>query len=795
MANGPTAVIDSGEIEVIDAYFRAANYLTVGQIYLQANPLLREPLTPAHVKPRLLGHWGTSPGLNLVYVHLNRLIRKRDADVIFLAGPGHGGPAVLANVYLEGTYTEVYPEVTQDTEGMRKLFRQFSTPHGVPSHVSPPSPGSIHEGGELGYVLSHAFGAAFDNPDLIVAAVVGDGEAETGPLEGSWKGTSFLNPGRDGAVLPILHLNGYKISGPTVLGRAKDDTVRELLEGHGYDVRFVEGDVPHDVHRDFAATLDACYDRIREIQTDARRGGAGGGAVERPSWPAIVLRTPKGWTGPKVVDGVRVEGTQRAHQVPLPGVRENPEHLAMLERWMKSYEPERLFDERGRLVDRLLAIAPKGERRMGQNPHANGGKLLVPLEVPDYTAYAVPLDTPGTIKRESTRQLGMLLRDVYSKNKAAQNFRLFCPDETNSNRLGAVFEVENRCLVAPISALDDHVAPDGRVMEVLSEHNCQGWLEGYLLTGRHGLFATYEAFALIIASMASQHAKWLEACLSLPWRAPVASLNYLLTSTCWRNDHNGFSHQGPGFMDTVISKKGSVVRVYLPPDANCLLSVANHCLRSKNYVNLIIIDKQPQLQWLDMPAARAHAAQGASIWRWAGTNDGAEPDIVLCSAGDVPTLETVAAAWWLRNKAPELAVRVVNVIDLMTLASPLEHPHGMTDDRFVDLFTRDTDVVFAFHGYAGAVHQFLHGRPNAQRFHVRGYREEGTTTTPFDMVVLNQISRFHLCIEALRRARRKPQNFEPLVNECLETLERHTEYIEEYLDDMPEVRDWTWSPA
>jgi xylulose-5-phosphate/fructose-6-phosphate phosphoketolase len=697
---------------------------------------------------------------------------------------------VLANVYLEGTYTEVYPRVSEDIDGLTRLFRQFSTPHGVPSHVSPPTPGSIHEGGELGYVLTHAFGAAFDNPDLVVVAVVGDGEAETGPLEGSWKGTSFLNPARDGAVLPILHLNGYKISGPTVLGRKSNDSIRSLLEGEGYDVRFVEGDDPMQVHRSFAKTLGACYERIREIQASARSGGVSA----RPSWPAIVLRTPKGWTGPKVVGGVKVEGTFRSHQVPLAAVRENPEQLRMLESWMKSYKPESLFDERGSLVAALRDTVPKGDKRLGKNPHANGGRLLAPLLLPDYAAYALPVEMPGTTKHESTRQLGMLLRDVYSKNQTSRNFRLFCPDETNSNRLGAVFEVENRCLVAPPADGDDHVSPSGRVMEVLSEHNCQGWLEGYLLTGRHGLFATYEAFALIVASMATQHAKWLEACASLPWRAPIASLNYLLTSTCWRNDHNGFSHQGPGFMDTVISKKGSVVRVYLPPDANCLLSVATHCFRSKNYVNLIIIDKQPQLQWLDLEAAKLHTARGASIWDWAGSGDGS-PDIVLAAAGDIPTLEVVAAAWWLRRKAPGLSVRVVNVVDLMTLASPQEHPHGMTDDRFVDLFTRDVDVVFAFHGYAGAVHQFLHGRPGVDRFHVRGYREEGTTTTPFDMVVLNQISRFHLVMLALKFARRKPANAEALVAECNAELERHNAYIGEHLDDMPEVRDWKWSPA
>jgi xylulose-5-phosphate/fructose-6-phosphate phosphoketolase len=781
--------LDDGELAQLDAYFRAANYLTVGQIYLRDNPLLKEPLRAEHIKPRLLGHWGTSPGLNLVYVHLNRLIRQHDVPILLAVGPGHGGPAIVANVYLEGTYSEIYPAITEDVAGMTRLFRQFSTPYGIPSHVGPPTPGSIHEGGELGYVLTHAFGAAFDNPNLIVAAVVGDGEAETGPLEGSWKGISFLHPVRDGAVLPILHLNGYKIAGPTVLGRASDESVRNLLGGHGYDVHFVEGDDPARVHRDFARALDLSYAEIRSIQAVARRDGV----KVRPRWPAIVLRTPKGWTGPKVVDGKPIEGTFRAHQVPLSGVRENADHLRMLEAWMKSYEPEKLFDSRGRLVPALADLAPKGDRRMGKIPHANGGSLLVPLVIPDYSQYALPVPSPGREKKESTRQLGMMLRDVFSSNKGAQNFRLFCPDETNSNRLGAVYEVENRCLVEPPVASDERVAADGRVMEVLSEHNCQGWLEGYLLTGRHGLFATYEAFALIVASMATQHAKWLEASASLPWRTPIASLNYLLTSTCWRNDHNGFSHQGPGFMDTVISKKGSVVRVYLPPDANCLLSVADHCLRSKNYLNIIIIDKQPQLQWLSLDQAREHCARGASAWEWAGnTSAGEEPDVVLACAGDVPTLETLAAAAWLREHAPDLEVRVVNVVDLMTLASPLEHPHGMSDEKFIKLFEKETDVVFAFHGYPGAVHALLHGRPAAHRFHVRGYREEGTTTTPFDMVVLNQMSRFHLCIEALRRARRPVAKVEKLVGECHAALERHRAYIGEHMDDMPEVRDFVF---
>ena len=781
------------ELDGLDALWRAANYLTVGQIYLKDNPLLREPLRPEHIKPRLLGHWGTSPGLSLVYVHLNRLIRRDDANVIFLAGPGHGGPAVIANVYLEGTYSEVYPVITEDVAGMRALFRQFSTPGGVPSHVSPPTPGSIHEGGELGYVLTHAFGAAFDNPDLVVVAVVGDGEAETAPLEGSWKGVSFLNPVRDGAVLPVLHLNGYKIAGPTVLGRSSEEDIRHLLTGHGYDPRFVTGDDPMRVHEAFAGVLEGCFDTIRQIQRDARVKGS---VTERPRWPAIVLRTPKGWTGPKEIDGVPIEGTFRAHQVPVAEVRTNPAHLAVLEAWMRSYQPEKLFDERGHLLAHVAALAPIGDRRMGANPHANGGLVSKPLQVPDFKSYAVPVTHPGTEHRESTRQLGEMLRDIYRANPT--NFRLFCPDETNSNRLGAVFEIEKRCLALRTIPNDDHVSPEGRVMEVLSEHNCEGWLEGYLLTGRHGLFATYEAFALIVASMTTQHAKWLQACEGLPWRAPIPSLNILLTSTCWRNDHNGFSHQGPGFMDTIVSKKGTVARVYLPPDANCLLSVADHCLRSTNYVNLVIIDKQPQLQWLDMDAAREHCARGASIWKWAsspdsvGGSDG-EPDVVLACAGDTPTLETLAAASWLRKNAPELRVRVVNVVDLMTLFSPREHPHGMPDDRFVELFTKDTHVVFSFHGYASAIHQLLHARPNASRFHVRGYKEEGTTTTPFDMVLLNQTSRFDICMDAIRRSRRQIREARERTEDCLRMLAQHRAYVAEHLEDMPEIRDWTWA--
>lgn len=776
------------ELEALDQYWRAANYLTVGQIYLLANPLLREPLRAEHIKPRLLGHWGTSPGLSLLYVHLNRLIRERDLNVIYLAGPGHGGPALLANVYLEGTYSEVYPEITQDALGMRRLFRQFSTPGGVPSHVGPHTPGSIHEGGELGYVLTHAFGAVFDNPTLIAVAVVGDGEAETAPLEGSWKGISFLNAARDGAVLPVLHVNGYKIAGPTVLGRTDDERIQKLLEGHGYEVYFVGGDEPMAVHRSLAATLDRCVTTIRSIQNSARERGLRGS----PRWPAIVLRTPKGWTGPRTVDGVPVEGTFRAHQVPLGHVRDDPRHLAQLEAWMRSYGPELLFDASGRLTAKLRALAPRGSKRMGANPHANGGKHSVPLELPDFETYAVAGPYHGRVHRESTRAFGAMLRDTYVKNP--NTFRLFCPDETNSNRLGAVFEVETRCFQEKTIAIDDHVSADGRVMEVLSEHNCEGWLEGYVLTGRHGVFATYEAFALIVASMTTQHAKWIEMTSRLPWRAPVPSLNILLTSTCWRNDHNGFSHQGPGFMDTLISKKGTVARVYLPPDGNCLLSVADHCLRSANYVNLIIIDKQPQLQWLDMAEASSHCARGASVWRWAGTeeSDGEELDVVLACAGDVPTLETLAAAAWLREHVPEMRVRVVNVVDLMVLFSPPEHPHGMQPDAFRELFTEETHVVFSFHGYPGAIHQLVHGRPNASRFHVRGYKEEGTTTTPFDMVVLNETSRFHIAMDAIRRSRRPVEKAAEHTSECRRLLAEHTAYVQDHFEDMPEIRDWTW---
>jgi xylulose-5-phosphate/fructose-6-phosphate phosphoketolase len=781
--------LTDAELDGLVAYWEAANYLTVAQIYLQDNALLREPLRPEHIKPRLLGHWGTSPGLNLVYAQLNRLIRGTDHDVLYVAGPGHGGPALVANVYLEGTYSEVYPEVSADAAGLRRLVRQFSTPGGIPSHVSVPTPGSIHEGGELGYALVHAFGAAFDNPDLLVACVVGDGEAETAPLEGSWKGVRFLNPARDGAVLPILHLNENKISGPTVLGRARKGEIADLLAGHGYECHFVSGDDPRQVHREFAAALDESRQRIAAIQAQARRPEA---MARRPRWPAIVLRTPKGWTGPKEVDGVAVEGTFRAHQVPLKGVRENPEHLAMLERWMRSYRPDERFDEQGRLVPELAALAPEGELRMGASPQANGGRRLVPLEIPDPSAYAIEVPAPGAEHAESTKRLGLLLRDLYAANP--DNFRLFCPDETDSNRLGAVFEVSDRCLM-DARPEDTNVSAEGRVMEVLSEHNCQGWLEGYLLSGRHGLFATYEAFAMVSASMAIQHTKWLEEMRRLEWRAPVASLNVLLTSTCWRNDHNGFSHQGPGLIDTMLSLRGEVVRIYFPPDANSLLAVADHCLRSRDYVNLIVEDKQPQLQYLTYEEARAHAAAGASRWEWASSDDGKDADVVLGCAGDIPTQETLAAAWLLRRHTPELRVRVVNVIDLMTLFPREAHPHGLPEEHFVELFGRDDDVVMAFHGYARALHQLLHGRPHPGRFHVRGFNEQGTTTTPFDMVVLNRMSRYHLALEALRRARRAPDGAVELEAHCEEMLDRHHAYVREHLEDMPEVRDWTWDAA
>jgi xylulose-5-phosphate/fructose-6-phosphate phosphoketolase len=781
----PSGLSDD-ELHHIDAWWRAANYLTVGQIYLAANPLLRETLSPAHIKPRLLGHWGTSPGLNLIYVHMNRLIRTYGLDAIIMVGPGHGGPAILANVWLEGSYSEFYPEVTQDEAGMLRLFRQFSTPGGVPSHVSVPTPGSIHEGGELGYVLVHAFGAVMDNPGLVVTAVVGDGEAETGPLAGSWKSIDFINPARDGAVLPILHLNGYKISGPTVWGRHGDADLRAFFEAQGYTPHFVEGDDPARVHQALAAAMEACVCRIGAIQAQAR----GGGMKDRPAWPMIVLRTPKGWTGPKFVDGLPIEGTFRAHQVPVTDVRTNPAHLRILDAWMRSYRPEELFDAQGSFRAEYAAIAPQGTRRMGSNPHANGGTLTVPLSLPDFTAYQVRFEKRARDRLGSTAVLGAYLRDIYRANP--DNFRLFCPDETNSNKLGAVFEVSDRCLMSEIIATDDHVSHDGRVMEVLSEHCCEGWLEGYTLTGRHGLFASYEAFAMIVASMAVQHGKWLEHAGRIPWRADVPSLNILLTSTCWRNDHNGFSHQGPGFIDTIIHRKPSVARLYLPPDANCLLSVADHCFASRNYLNLIVIDKQPQLQWLTMDEAIAHCTAGAGVWDMYSSQP-EDPDIVLACAGDIPTQEIIAAAWILRQHMPALKVRVINIVDLMRLCPADRHPHGMSEEDFISMFTATTPVVFAFHGYPGVIQDLMHGRDAHERFHVRGYIEEGTTTTPFDMVVLNKMSRLHLCLDVLRYTPGLLQESVALIAYCTGMLAEHAVYIRAHFDDLPEITDWRWS--
>ena len=773
-----------GEVAAIDAWWRASLYLTVGQIYLADNVLLREPLRVEHIKPRLLGHWGTSPGLAFVYAHVSRLIRETGQQAIYLAGPGHGGPALVAASWLEGTYTETYPAVTRDRAGMRCLFRQFSTPGGIPSHVSVTTPGSIHEGGELGYVLVHAFGAVMDNPDLLAIAVVGDGEAETGPLEGSWKGVSFLNPERDGAVLPILHLNDAKISGPTVLGRKEPAEVRALFTGHGYDVVEVEGSDLPGMHHRFAVAVADCWSRIRDIQQAARSGDWDG---VRPRWPMIVLRTPKGWTGPHEVDGVVVEGTFRSHQVPLAQVRENPDHLAILETWLRSYRPDELFDVDGRPT--TDEVNPAGRLRMSASPHANGGTVCRDLILRDFRDYAVEVPAPGVVQQESTRRLGHLLRDVYTDNP--ESFRLFCPDETASNRLGDVFEVSDRAFMESVRAGDERLSRGGRVMEVLSEHNCHGWLEGYTLTGRHGVFATYEAFAMVSASQTVQHSKWLEESTGLPWRAPVPSLNVLLTSTAWRNDHNGFSHQGPGLIQVLITHRGAVSRVYFPPDANCLLSVADHCLASRDYVNLIVIDKQPQLQYLAIEEAVAHCAARAGIWDWAGNDDGtAEPDVVLACAGDTPTLETVAAAQILRERVPQLRTRVVNVVDLMGLVRPSEHPHGLSPTYFSELFTDSVDVVFAFHGFPGAVHQLVHGRPDAGRFHVRGFIEQGTTTTPFDMTVLNRASRFHLVMDALNNARTTPRGAQNLHDWCLAKLDEHRAYVREHMEDLPEIRGW-----
>ncbi len=734
-------------LDKMHRYWQAANYLTVGQIYLQENALLREPLRKEHIKPRLLGHWGTSSGLNFIYVHLNRLIRERNARILYIAGPGHGGPALNANSYLEGTYSAVHPEITQDVAGIRFFFREFSTPGGVPSHCGPHLPSSIHEGGELGYALLHAFGAAFDNPDLIVACVVGDGEAETCPLAGSWKSNRFLNPARDGAVLPILHLNGYKISGPTVEARTHDDQLTKLYAGHGYQPYFVAGDDPPSMHQNFAAALDRCYEEIRAIQAVAHERGA----AEAPAWPMIILRSPKGWTGPKEVDGIPIEGTFRAHQVPLATVRESPQQLQLLEDWMKSYHPERLFDTEGKLIPELQALAPGGELRMGAIPSANGGRVLNALSLPDFSNYALEVPAPGCVLAEPPRKLGEFFRDVIKFNP--ENFRLFCPDETNSNRLNAVFEATDRCLVEQTVAIDDHVGPQGRVLEVLSEHCCEGWLEGYLLTGRHGVWATYEGFAQVVDSMLTQHGKWLEQCGELPWRRPIASLNVFLTSHCWRNDHNGFSHQAPGFVDSALARRSTIIRIYYPPDANTLLSTFDHCLRTRNYINLVTCGKQEQLQWLRMDAAIEHCSRGASRWDFAsndrGHDQGGDPDVILACVGDVPTLETVAASWLLQKYVPEMKMRVVNVVDLTVLMSPDEHPHGMDDLSFEALFTKSAPVVFAYHGSRWAIHSMIHGRPNEARFHVRGFLDQGSTTTPFDMVVRNKISRYHLVMDAL----------------------------------------------
>jgi xylulose-5-phosphate/fructose-6-phosphate phosphoketolase len=724
------------ELRKIDAYWRAANYLSVGQIYLMDNPLLREPLKPEHVKPRLLGHWGTTPGLNFIYVHLNRIIKRENLNVLYITGPGHGGPALVANTYLEGTYSEVYPNITQDVEGLRKLFKQFSFPGGVPSHAAPETPGSIHEGGELGYALAHAFGAAFDNPDLLVACVVGDGEAETGPLAASWHSNKFLNPIRDGAVLPILHLNGYKIANPTILGRLSREELQSLFVGYGYKPYFVEGSEPAEMHQLMAATLDTVIHEIQEIQHYARSKGD----PTRPQWPMLILRTPKGWTGPKEVDGKKVEDFWRSHQVPLADLAQKPEHLKILEEWLRSYRPEELFDENGRLLPELQELAPKGEKRMGATPYANGGLLTRELRMPDFRRYAVDVPRPGTTEAEATKVLGQFLRDVMKLNP--HNFRLFGPDETASNRLDAVFEASDRTWVAPTYDYDEYLSPDGRVMEILSEHVCQGWLEGYLLTGRHGFFSCYEAFIHLVDSMFNQHAKWLKTSRHIPWRRPIPSLNYLLTSHVWRQDHNGFSHQDPGFLDHVVNKKADVIRVYLPPDANTLLSVADHCLRSRHYVNVIVAGKQPALQYLDMDAAIKHCTQGLGIWEWASNDQGSEPDVVMACCGDVPTMETLAAVDFLRQHLPDIKIRVVNVVNLMKLQPPSEHPHGISDKEFVSIFTPDKPIVFAFHGYPWLIHRLTYRRPNHHNLHVRGYKEEGTTTTPFDMCVLNQVDRF-----------------------------------------------------
>ena len=776
----------------INAYWRAANYLSVGQIYLYDNPLLREPLTLKHIKPRLLGHWGTTPGLNFIYVHLNRVIKKYDLDMIYICGPGHGGPGMVANTYLEGTYGELYPNISQDEEGMRQLFKQFSFPGGIPSHAAPETPGSINEGGELGYSLAHAYGAAFDNPELIAACVIGDGEAETGPLAAAWHSNKFLNPVTDGAVLPILHLNGYKIANPTLFARITKRELEDLFGGYGHKPYFVEGSEPEQMHQLMAETLDTAVEEIKTIQREAREKRT----AQRPNWPMIVLRTPKGWTGPKEVDGKKTEGSWRSHQVPLAAMAGQKEHVKLLEDWMKSYKPEELFSETGEFKPELAALAPIGNRRMGANPHANGGVLLKDLRMPDFRDYAVNAPQPGVVVAEATRVLGQFLRDVMKLNEKQRNFRVFGPDETASNRLSALFEVTDRTWVAETVPEDEGLAPDGRVMEILSEHTCQGWLEGYLLTGRHGFFSTYEAFVHIIDSMFNQHAKWLKVTRDeIPWRRPIASLNYLLTSHVWRQDHNGFSHQDPGFIDHVVNKKAEVVRVYLPPDANTLLSVADHCLRSRNYVNVIVAGKQPALQYLDMDAAIKHCTAGIGIWEWASNDKGSEPDVVMACCGDIPTLETLAAVELLRSELPDLKIRVVNVVNLMKLQPKSEHPHGLTDKEFDALFTTDKPIIFAFHGYPWLIHRLTYRRTNHDNLHVRGYKEEGTTTTPFDMVVMNDLDRFGLVMDVIDRVVKLGAGAGYMKQYMRDKRIEHKEYIRKYGDDMPEVRDWKWSHA